>query len=408
MTPLTRILAGFSPAAIGLGISMTVSYGTMFYSFAVLAPAIMADFGWSRSLVFGSFSVALLASAVFAPLSGRLLDRFGGRAVLSAGTVLASLALAAMFFVETPLAYLAALVAIEAMATFVQYEAGFTAMTQIRQGKARAAISAITLIAGFSSTVFWPLCSFLLEHFTWQQVYLWLAAINLTVCLPIHLSLPRHEASLNPAAAAQETPLPEPLAGRDRTVALSALALSFSAAGFAVVAVQAHLPRLLLETGYSVAAAATVGAMIGPFQVGARVVEVLFGQSRHPLWTALAGNGALLAGTALMFAFVLGMPAAIAFAAFFGAGQGLAHIIRGAVPLYLFGAQGYGKLTGNLGFFRILVTASAPFAIAWISDLGGNRLGIAAIAAAGLLAFLPVIPLLRYASRQQAGKATAR
>ena len=270
MTPLTRILAGFSPAAIGLGISMTVSYGTMFYSFAVLAPAIMADFGWSRSLVFGSFSVALLASAVFAPLSGRLLDRFGGRAVLSAGTVLASLALAAMFFVETPLAYLAALVAIEAMATFVQYEAGFTAMTQIRQGKARAAISAITLIAGFSSTVFWPLCSFLLEHFTWQQVYLWLAAINLAVCLPIHLSLPRHEASRNPAAA-QDLPLPEPVAGRDRTIALICLALSFSAAGFAIVAVQAHLPRLLLETGYTAATAAAVGAMIGPFQVGARL-----------------------------------------------------------------------------------------------------------------------------------------
>ena len=407
MTPLTRILAGFSPAAIGLGISMTVSYGTMFYSFAVLAPAIMADFGWSRSLVFGSFSVALLASAVFAPLSGRLLDRFGGRAVLSAGTVLASLALAAMFFVETPLAYLAALVAIEAMATFVQYEPGFTAMTQIRQGKARAAISAITLIAGFSSTVFWPLCSFLLEHFTWQQVYLWLAAINLAVCLPIHLSLPRHEASRNPAAA-QDLPLPEPVAGRDRTIALICLALSFSAAGFAIVAVQAHLPRLLLETGYTAATAAAVGAMIGPFQVGARVVEVLFGQSRHPVWTAVAGNGALLAGTALMFAFAFGKPAAIAFAVFFGAGQGLAHIVRGGVMLYLFGAQGYGKLTGNLGFFRILVTASAPFAIAWVSDLGGNRAGVAAIVAAALLAFLPVIPLLRYAARQTAGGTTAR
>ncbi|WP_156892424.1 MFS transporter [Salaquimonas pukyongi] len=407
MTPLQRILAGFSPVAIGLGITMTVSYGAMFYSFAILAPAIMSDFGWSRSVVFGSFSIALLASAVFAPVSGRVLDRLGGRLVLSAGTVLASLALAAMFFVETPIAYLAALIAIEAMATFVQYEAGFTAMTQIRQGKARAAISAITLIAGFSSTIFWPLCSFLLEHFTWQQVYLWLAAINLAVCLPIHLSLPRHEASRNPAAAAHEQPLPEPLAGRDRTIALMALALSFSAAGFVVVAVQAHLPRLLLETGYTVAAAAAVGAMIGPFQVGARVVEVLFGQSRHPLWTALVCNIALLAGAALMFAFAFGVPAAIAFAVFFGAGQGLAHIIRGAVPLYLFGAQGYGRLTGNLGFFRILVTASAPFAIAWVSDVGGNRWGIAAIVLAGLVAVLPLLPLMRHAG-PVAHKATAR
>lgn len=396
MTALSTIRRGFSPAAIGLGISMTVSYGTLFYSFAILAPAVMADFGWSRSFVFGAFSIALLASALFAPVSGRLLDRYGGRAVLSVGSVLASIALSLMILVETPIAFLAVLIAIEACATFVQYEAGFTAMTQIRKGEARAAISAITLIAGFSSTLFWPLCSYLLAHVSWQEVYLVLAAINLLVCLPIHLSLPGHEKSLN-RNAGEAIRLPDPLEGRARRQALILLAISFSASGFVVAAVQSHLPRLLIETGYTAAAAAATGAMIGPLQVGARIIEILFGQTRHPMWTALAGNAALVIGVAFMFAFAFGAPAAILFAAFYGAGQGLAHIIRGAVPLHLFGPQGYGRLTGNLGFFRILVTASAPFAIALASDLAGNSVAITAILAVALLAFLPLLPLMRHA-----------
>ncbi|MCB1460704.1 MAG: MFS transporter, partial [Nitratireductor sp.] len=125
---LIRILSGFSPLTIALGITMTVAYGTLFYSFPILAPAIMAEFGWSRTFVFGIFSMALVAGAVFAPVSGRLLDRRGGRFVLSLGTVLASAALVAMVWVNGPRSFAAVLLAIEATATFVQYEAGFATL----------------------------------------------------------------------------------------------------------------------------------------------------------------------------------------------------------------------------------------------------------------------------------------
>ncbi|MEZ5872612.1 MAG: MFS transporter [Nitratireductor sp.] len=395
---VARILGGFSPLTIALGITMTVAYGSLFYSFPILAPAIMAEFGWSRTFVFGAFSSALVAGAFFAPFSGRLLDRRGGRFVLSLGTVLSSAALVAMAWVNGPTGFMVALFAIEATATFVQYEAGFATLAQLKGEGARPQISAITLIAGFASTLFWPLCGWLLAHMDWRQVYLVLGLVNLAICLPLHIALPgrgrtQHEKNLSETSM-QVRPR---LAARERRNVLLALAIAFSAGGFVIAAVQAHFPRLFVEAGYSVAAAAAFGAMIGPFQVGSRIIELLYGQRHHPVIVGLVANAALVAGVALLLAIGFGAPAAIAFAALFGTGQGLAHIIRGAIPLALFGPDGYGQLTGNLGFFRILVTASAPVAIAAISDANGNRMAIIAIIAMAAVAFLALLPLRRYA-----------
>ena len=396
---LTRILSGFSPLTIALGITMTVAYGTLFYSFPILAPAIMAEFGWSRTFVFGIFSMALVAGAVFAPVSGRLLDRRGGRFVLSLGTVLASAALVAMVWVNGPRSFAAVLLAIEATATFVQYEAGFATLAHLKGEGARPQISAITLIAGFASTLFWPLCGWLLAHMDWRQVYLVLGLVNLAICLPLHLALPGRGRTQREENRSETSVQVRPrLAPQERRNVLVALAIAFSAGGFVIAAVQSHFPRLFVEAGYSVGAAAAFGAMIGPFQVGSRIIELLYGQRHHPVIVGIMANAALVAGVALLLAIGSGAPAAIAFAAFFGTGQGLAHIIRGAIPLAIFGADGYGRLTGNLGFFRILVTACAPVTIAAVSDAVGNRWAIAAIVAMAAISLLALLPLRRYAT----------
>ena len=395
---LSRILAGFSPLTIALGITMTVAYGTLFYSFPILAPAIMAEFGWSRTFVFGAFSAALVAGAIFAPFSGRLLDRRGGRFVLSLGTVVSSLALIAMAWVDGPASFTAVLFTIEATATFVQYEAGFATLARLKGEGARPQISAITLIAGFASTLFWPLCGWLLSHMEWRQVYLVLGLINLAICLPLHLRLPDRGGkplAVNDPATAQRAK-PE-LTPSDRRIILIALAIAFSAGGFVIAAVQSHFPRLFVEAGYSVGAAAAFGAMIGPFQVGSRIIELLYGQRHHPVFVGLLANAAMVIGVAMLLAIGFGSATAIVFAAFFGTGQGLAHIIRGAIPLAIFGADGYGRLTGNLGFFRILVTACAPVAIAAISDSMGNAVAVLAVVAMASVSFLALLPLRRYA-----------
>jgi hypothetical protein len=395
-----QILSGFGPASIGIGIAMTVAYGTLFYSFAIIAPAIRAEFGWTDSFVFGAFSLALFAPALLASLAGRMSDNLGGRAVLVLGSVSTTLALAAMALVEGPALFVVALVAQQAMSVFALYEAGFAMLTQIHGEKARSPISAVTLIAGFSSTVFWPLCGYLLAHFTWREVYVWLAAINLAGTLPIYMALPRR-AAIRPAdsgiSASPQFARPA-LTAAARRRALVLLAVSFAAGGFAIAAVQAHLPRLLLAAGYEMAAAAAFGALIGPAQVAARVADILFGHSRHPLVVAVAANLSLALGAALLFFIAAGPAAAAAFALFYGAGQGLAYVIRGAIPLALFGPQGYGALTGRLNAVRIALSAAAPFAVAAVSDAAGNAAAIAAILAAaaiGAAALVVLLPLAR-------------
>jgi MFS family permease len=390
-----RILSGFNWISIGLGVTMTVSYGVLFYAFAILAPAIQAEFGWTRSFVFGAFSAALLSGALLAPIAGRMVDRFGGRNVLVMGTLIATAALLSISIASSAFAFLCALVAVEAASSFALYDIGFATLAQIYGRAARSRISAVTLIAGFSSTIFWPLCGFLLAHFTWREVYLWLAAINLLVCLPIHWALPRRFATDGTEAEDSATQWGAP-EGSARNSAFAALAVAFAANGFAIAAVQTHFPRLFVENGYTVAAAAGFGALIGPSQVAARIAEILFGHTRHPVVVGLASTAVLVVGIAFLLAIGLGAPAAIAFALFFGCGQGLAYIVRGAIPLAIFGARGFGTLTGKLHSVRIVATAAAPVSVAVASDGLGNQAAIAVIVAVAAVGVAALLPLLRY------------
>ena len=180
-----------SPATIGLGVTMTIGYGTLYYSFSVLAPEIAREFGWGQSFVFGVFSFGLLAGAVAAPVLGRLVDRYGARLILCLGSVAAALSLALFSVMENAWQFAAITLVAEFIALAVQYDAGFAALAQSHGREARAHITLVTLIAGFASTVFWPLLQWLLTIMTWRDIYLVMAAMNLLIALPIHLALPR-------------------------------------------------------------------------------------------------------------------------------------------------------------------------------------------------------------------------
>ena len=394
---LAAIGAGFDRISISLGVTMAIGYGTLFYSFAILAPAIVADTGWTRSFVYSAFSLALLAGSLTAPLAGRMIDRHGGRLVLSAGSALAALALVALSTTSSKLAFVAALFAVEATAMFVQYEAGFAALTRIRGHGARPGISAVTLIAGFSSTIFWPLCSLLEADYGWRGAYLGLALVNLLIAMPLHLSLPA-------AAKASRQPADDITSGNERYelpasrrgLGFAALAVAFAAGGFAISAVQSTFALFFANAGYGLAAAAGFGALIGPTQVAARIADILAGRFVSPLVIGLGANLCLFAGIAALLALSAGPVFAVVFAVFFGIGQGLAYIQRGVVPLALFGPQGYGTLTGKLSAIRIVVAAAGPASAAFLSERYGDPAAISVIAVfaiisiAGLAALLPL------------------
>ncbi|PYB69995.1 MFS transporter [Rhizobium wuzhouense] len=379
----------FSPVTIGLGVTMTIGYGTLYYSFSVLAPEIASEFGWSRSFVFGVFSFGLLAGAIAAPVLGRLVDRVGARLVLCFGSVAAAFALSLFAVMHNAWHFVAITLAAEFIALAVQYDAGFAALAQSHGREARAHITLVTLIAGFASTIYWPLLQWLLTWMTWREIYLVLAAMNLLIALPIHLGLPkaRIDTLATPAAAERtdEASLP-----KDRTRQMVLMAIAFAAGGFVISAIGATLLVLMRDLGYATGIATLAGSLIGPSQVAARLIEYIRRNLFSPPLTAVIAAAVMALGIALLAGSLL-IPAtgfALAFALFYGAGQGLTSIVRGVLPLHYFGAAGYGRTMGTLSAVRIVVSALAPVSVIWINDWAGPGAALACLALVSLLAVL--------------------
>ncbi|TPP09519.1 MFS transporter [Rhizobium glycinendophyticum] len=384
----------FSPATIGLGVTMTIGYGTLYYSFSVLAPEIAGEFGWSRSFVFAVFSFGLLAGAVAAPIVGRLVDRLGARLVLCIGSVAAAVALALFALMQNVWHFALITLAAEFIALAVQYDAGFAALAQNHGREARAHITLVTLIAGFASTIYWPLLQWLLTVMTWRDIYFVLAAMNLLIALPIHLALPmtRIDAAgiVKPVTDAAVDGLPG-----ERTRQMVLMAVAFAAGGFVISAIGATLLVLMRDLGYATGIATLAGSLIGPSQVAARLVEYVRRNLFSPPLTALIAAAVMALGIALLAGSLL-IPAtgfALAFALFYGAGQGLTSIVRGVLPLHYFGVQGYGRTMGILSAVRIVVSAIAPVSVIWLNDVAGPAAALASLALASLAAVLATLAL---------------
>lgn len=362
------------PLTLLIGVSMTIGYGTLYYPFAILGPETARAQGWSTSFVFGVFSVALLTSAVTASLVGRAMDRFGARPVMVAGSCLAALTLFNLSSVQTMTGFAIAMLLIEFAARMVQYETGFAALTAIHGRQARRPIAHVTLIAGFASTVFWPLIHWLLFYMDWRGVCMVLAGINLAIALPIHALIPRRRPDalvVDPAAPSLRDPgLLQP---GNRAPAFIMLAIAFAGGSFLMSAVHTSFFLILDELGRPAALAALAGAVIGPMQVGARLIEMLTGERVASSVVGLISSFAMFLGVAFLVAahWLDGDVIVIVFAISFGIGQGLNFIARAILPARLFGTDGYGAMTGNLATIRLVAMAGAPICTALALDRAG-------------------------------------
>jgi hypothetical protein len=134
-----------------------------------------------------------------------------------------------------------------------------------------------------------------------------------------------------------------------------------------------------------------IGALFGPAQVGARLIEFAFGRNLHPLWVARFALSVLLCAFTMLALLGISVPVAAAFALLFGGANGLVTITRGAVPLALFGASGYGRLIGRLAGPFLLVQAAAPLVMAFVVDRASDPAALAlaaGFAAAALVCFI--------------------
>lgn len=403
---MSERLRRVEPMTLLIGVSMTIGYGTLYYPFAILGPEIARDMGWSNSLVFGVFSAALLTSAVTASFVGRAMDRFGARPVMVLGSVLAGATLLNLSLVQSVVGFAIAMPLIEVAARMIQYETGFAALIAIHGRQARRPIAHVTLVAGFASTVFWPLIHWLLGFMDWRGVCLVLAAVNLMVALPIHLMVPRGP-RLSAGQPAPQLVAREPglLLPGNRRPSFVLMSIAFAGGSFLMSAVHTSFFVILDQLGREMALAALAGAIIGPMQVMARLIEMLTGERVASSVVGVISSSMLLFGICLLILalWINGPIIVIAFAASFGVGQGLSFIARAILPARLFGTDGYGTVTGKLATVRLFAMAGAPVCTALAIAHAGIAATLLLLSLVAVMTVAASWGLLRIESKAAAG-----
>ncbi len=378
--PLSIILA--------LGTTQTLAWASSMYLPAILADPIARDLGVSSNWVFGAFSASLVLSAVLGPRIGRQIDLVGGRPVLSMSNLVLAAGLTLLGFTTSiPVLILAWLLLGVGMGAGL-YDAAFAALGRIYGDAARRSITGITLIAGFASTVGWPLSAWGLETIGWRNTCFAWAAAHILMGLPINLlMLPAVKGAKTAVAAVVKPHIPI-----DRTMIV--LAFVFAAAWTVTGAMAAHLPRLMEAAGATSTQAIFAGALIGPSQVAARIFEASFLSRYHPLVSTRLACITHPIGAAILG--LAGGGAASVFAIFHGSGNGILTIARGTLPLAIFGPENYGYRLGIIGAPARMAQAAAPLLFGLLIEIMGARvlivssaLSIAALLALFLLGKVP-------------------
>lgn len=362
------------PVAL-LGTTQIIAWGSLFYAIAVLAQPMAATLGISTTGVFGAFSASLAISGLTAPAIGRALDRYGGYRVMAAGSVISAIALSLISSAQGPLQFFVGWgLAGVAMAANL-YDAAFPALSQFAGRHYRPALTALTLLGGFASTVFWPLAWWLHETFDWRAAVAVFAALHLLVCLPAHyFGLPR---PTTPAPSG-DTPevAPSPPAAGSRFLWL---ATAFTVSAFVISGTAAHAVGALKASGLSPAAAIVAVSLIGPMQVVGRIIEFVFARGLSATKVGLAAFGIMAVAMCLLLLIGVSPTLAFAFACAYGLSNGVMSIVRGTVPAELFGRHAYGTLMGRLAGPAFFAKAAAPVALAALVANGDHYTWLAAL-----------------------------
>ncbi|MGD9804138.1 MAG: MFS transporter [Hyphomicrobiaceae bacterium] len=366
----------------GLGTSQTLAWASSYYLIAILAPAMARDLGTSTTGVFAAFSASLLISALLGPRVGRTIDAFGGREVLAVSNLIFAAGLGLLAVAPSLAVLWLGWLVIGVGMGLGLYDAAFAALGRMYGPSARSSITGITLIAGFASTVGWPLTAWGDASLGWRITCLVWAAAHLLFGLPLNLViLPKLRTAAAKAAEAVKPHVP-----MDRAMWL--LGFAFAAGWVVSTAMAAHLPRVLEAAGATPAEAIAASALVGPAQVAARVLEAGFLSRYHPLVSARLSTITHPIGAGLLL--TLGGWFAMPFTLLHGAGNGILTIARGTVPLAVFGPENYGYRLGLIGAPARILQAGAPLAFEVLID----RYGASALVFSSLICLMAMTCLL--------------
>lgn len=376
------------PVVSALGLVMIFTWGSTYYLMTVLAAPIAAGTGWGLGSITGALSAGLLVAGLVSPVVGRAISRHGGRPVLAVGCGLIAGGLLVIAGATELWIFWAGWQLLGLGMASGLYDPAFASLGRLYGQDARGAIAALTLWGGFASTVCWPLSTLMLDAWGWRGVAAAYAAIHLFGTLPlILLAVPAVPAPGD--GPAPHIPVVAPLQGRE-SVMFGLMVAMLVLNGLIVVNVSIWIFTFLQAQGHTLSSAVALGALIGPAQVGARMLEMAGRGRHHPIWTLAFSTFALAVGL-LLQASDFGISGAAL--VLYGAGNGLFSIARGALPLAVFGAGRYPALLGRLARPSLIAQAAAPLLGAWLLASAGPSAALWTIAAlalgnAGLLALL--------------------
>jgi MFS family permease len=398
-------------AVNALGITQITAWGTSYYCLGVLAKPIAADTGWPLTTVFLGFSVALLVMGFFSTWVGWLIDRVGARVVMSAGTIIVSAGLVALSQVWDQTSYLVVWAVLGVGMRCCLYDAAFVALVQVTPTRGRKAISYLTLYGAYASTVFWVVGHYLNEAYGWRGTLIAFAAINLVICLPLNwVGLARRDGIQN-AASAGATPVSSPdgpvLDGHMRVVGIILFALIMSLNGFVFGVISIQLVPLLEAAGLAGATAVWVASLKGHGQFAGRVVEIFFGRNLKAMTIARIAIAVVPASLLLLFFAQGDFWQLVAFTLMLGASQGVITIVRGAVPLALFGATGYGAVLGLIATPILLVNAFSPALFALLVEQFGWQVSLYALFGCSIATWIAIEKMSRWYGGAQARRRLA-
>lgn len=385
-----------------LGVTEAVSWGVLYYAFSVLLTPMEADLGWSRAETTGAFSVALLVSGFAAIPVGRWLDRRGARALMTTGSIVGVLLVLAWARTDSLLLFYLLWVAIGLIMAAVLYEPAFAVVAVWFDRKRARALTAVTLIAGFSSTVFLPLTALLVQAQGWRTALVSLAVIMALGTIPAHALLLRRRpedvglhadgdpvGSTRVVAKRHDVPLGDAL----RDPRFRWLTIAFCLSTAVAFGVHVHLVPILLDRGYSPTLAATLAGLVGAMQVLGRILMTPF-TGRVSLRTLAAAVLAIQPASLLVLLLVPGLAGVLLFVGLFGAAKGCMTLVRPAFVADLFGRTNYASIAGVLAFIVTLAQAGAPVGAGAAFDLlGGYQPIIWALVAISAAASVCVLPI---------------
>jgi MFS family permease len=386
-----------------LGLTQTIAWASSVYLVAILALPIGRDLGVPDTTVYGAFSLALAISALLGPAIGRAIDRNGGRAVLAASNVVLAAGLALLAASPNVAFLFIAWCVLGVGMAMGLYDTAFAALVRIHGQAARGPITGVTLIAGFASTVGWPLSTLLSGQIGWRATCVAWALLHVALCLPLNLRAVSAAQPRTPSQGLHSRPddhggRPPASPGR---LDFALMVLFFAATAFVTSAMAAHLPGLLLAAGAGTATAIAAASLVGPAQVGARAVEYVAARRMrfHPLVTARVATALHPVGGALLW-LTGGVPLGVSsFAVLHGAGNGMITIAKGTLPLAVFGDAGYGHRLGVLNVLARAMQAAAPFAFGLVLERYGVH-GALEVSIAASLAALAALTGLRSRAKE--------